>query len=363
MNIQEVDFQTSIPECFRKQAAEYADLFIGRVILQHKGLYRILTEQGECFAEVCGKFFSLDQDTSHFPVVGDYVLVDRKEDTNGNAIIQHVLDRRSVLSRKMVGKDDLAQCIASNIDIVFLCMAMNEDFSVRRLERYIAIAWDSGATPVVVLTKKDLATDVATQLEEVYTVAIGMDVVLTTNTNEDGHKEIEKYLCKGTTVAFVGSSGVGKSTLINKLLGEAYLDTQGLRSGGQGKHTTTHRELVYLQNGSAVIDTPGMREIGLQMTDVSRAFPDIEEYSLQCKFNDCTHTNEPGCAVRKAIEDGILSEERLNDYLKLQKESKYSLLDAKQIEKKKMQEMFSSFDGIKNAKKYLKTKDKRKFDK
>ncbi len=341
-----------------EQAKQYGSLVVGRIIAQHKALYRVATERKECMAEVSGTFRHNARSSSQFPVVGDFVLLDRDNDEHGNAIIHHVLERRSTFSRKMVGSEFDSQMIAANIDFLFLCMSLNNDFNMRRLERYIAVAWDSGAIPVVVLTKSDLSENLDELLEEVQNIAIGLDIVITSSIEEDGLQSIQKYIKSGTTIAFVGSSGVGKSTIINRLLGEESIATQTLRNDDKGKHTTTHRELFLLPGGGAVIDTPGMRELGLDFADLSKTFTDIEELALRCKFKDCTHQHEPHCAVRKAIEDGILSEDRLLSYQKLQKEAGYKGLNSRQIEKRKVHEMFSGFGGIKNAKKYVKSRNK-----
>lgn len=345
---------------FIAEATLHRHLYIGRIISQSKDLYRVICDNTELMAEVSGKFRYNTQKPSDYPAVGDFILLDRCTGQNGNAIIHHMLTRKSAFIRKAPGTANDEQIIAANIDTVFICMALNKDFNLRRLERYLSIGWDSGAVPVVVLTKSDLCDDIAGRLKDINTVCIGADILITSAVTKDALHQIKPYLTPGKTVAFIGSSGVGKSTLINRLMGENILDTAGLRNDDKGRHTTTKRELILLKDGGMVIDTPGMRELGLESADLSKTFSDIDTLAKQCKFRDCTHKNEPGCAVKKSIEQGILSTERLSSYQKLKKEAKYEGLNSKQIETLKLNEMFSSVGGMKNVKKFIKEKNKRK---
>lgn len=312
-----------VPPRFAALAAEYPDLTICRVVLQEKGQYGLVSAQGEQAAVVAGKFRHDAVTRSDYPAVGDYVMADLND--NHTAVIHHVLHRQSLFLRKAAGKARTEQAVAANIDTVFLCMALNHDFNLRRLERYLAIAWDSGAVPVVVLTKADLCDDTAGRLAEVQRVAVGADVVVT-SAKEDDCQQILPYITAGKTVAFVGSSGAGKSTLINWLLGEDRLETGGLRNDDKGRHTTTHREMIVLSNGAMVIDTPGMRELGMWDTaeGLGTAFADIEALVAACRFGNCTHTTEKGCAVRAALECGQLDGERWRSYQKLQAENAYA---------------------------------------
>lgn len=352
-----IDMKTlGLTERFAAESALYGGLYVGRVFSQSKDIYRVMCEHGELLAEVSGKFRFEAKAPSDFPAVGDFVMLDGDAGANGNAIIHHMLSRKSAFIRSAAGTANGGQVVASNIDTVFICMSLNNDFNLRRLERYLSISWDSGATPVVVLTKSDLSEDVRQQLREVDAVAIGADILVTTAMREDGYEEIARYIKEGQTIAFIGSSGVGKSTLINRLMGEEKLDTQGLRSDDKGRHTTTRRELILLKNGGIVVDTPGMRELGLENADFSKAFADIDELASSCKFRDCKHGSEPGCAVQKAVCDGLLSAERLLSYQKLKKEAKYEGLNFKQIETLKLNEMFSEVGGMKNARKFTKGK-------
>ena len=215
--------------------------------------------------------------------------------------------------------------VAANIDTIFLCMALNRDFNIRRLERYLSIAWDSGAVPVIILTKIDLCDDLQAKRFEIENVAVGVPVMETSGLIGDGLQQIKSYLQKTKTVAFIGSSGVGKSTLINRLLGEECLKTNTLRKDDKGRHTTTHRELFLIPDSGMVIDTPGMRELGMWKAEegIEHTFSDIEKLAEKCHFHNCTHTSEPGCAVRAAMEDGIIDEERLKSYKKLKAENSY----------------------------------------
>ncbi|SMB79738.1 ribosome biogenesis GTPase [Desulfonispora thiosulfatigenes DSM 11270] len=345
---------------FIQQANLYNGLILGRVISQYKDLYKVATEKCELLAEVSGRFRHEVISRSQFPVVGDFVMIDRDNNKNGNAIIHQVLDRKSAFSRKAAGNENDVQFVAANIDMVFICMSLNKDFNLRRLERYIAITWDSGAVPVVVLTKSDLCGSLSKKLEEVNTVTVGVDVVVTTSMTEDGYETVLKYIKSGITVAFIGSSGVGKSTLINRLIGKDVIETGDIRDDDKGRHTTTRRDLIIISSGGAVIDTPGMREIGIESANISKTFTDIEELADKCKYSNCTHKNEPRCAVKQAIEEGIISEERFLSYEKLKKEAKYEGLNSRQIEKQKINEMFSGFGGIKNARNYIKSKNMKK---
>lgn len=340
---------------FTAQAALYTDEAIGRVISQGRDICKVLTEDAVLFAEISGKCRSLGV----YPAVGDFVMLDRSSGDNGHGQIQHVLTRKSLFERKAAGQKNATQVVASNIDIVFICMSLNNDFNLRRLERYLSIAWSSGALPVVVLTKSDICDDTDDKLAAATDVAIGADVLVTSGLAQDTLEKLRAYLKDGVTAAFIGSSGVGKSTLINALAGESLLKTADIRQDDdKGRHTTTRRELIALPMGGVVIDTPGMREIGLDSADLAKAFSDIDALAAQCRFRDCTHKTEPGCAVRAAVENGELDEHRLQSYFKLKKEARYDGLNSRQIEKEKITDMFSGFGGIKNARKFAKEKNK-----
>ncbi len=311
-------------EVFSSEIPEDDPLEPARVLSQEKGFYRVVTDNGEKLAEVSGKFRFQTTVPSEYPVVGDFVLVNWNESGN-SAIIESLLPRKSAFIRKAVGESQQEQVVAANVDTVFLCMALNNDFNLRRLERYISIAWNSGAMPVVVLTKSDLCDDLENKLSEVSSIAFGIDILVTTSMEEDGYKELLPFISEGKTIAIIGSSGVGKSTMINRLLGKEYLKTNGLRNDDKGRHTTTRRELFLLPSGGMVIDTPGMREFGMWDNDtgIERTFTDIEELASQCKFRNCTHTNEPGCAIRSALTMGELQIDRWQSYQKLKAENDY----------------------------------------
>ena len=339
-----------------QEASQYEGLVLGRVVAQHRDQYSVAMESSEIMAEISGKMRYQAQSMLDYPVVGDFVMLDRDQNRTGKAQIQHLLSRKTVFLRKAAGTGQQMQVVAANIDTVFICMAMDGDFNLRRLERYLAIAWDSGAVPVVVLTKSDLCADQKNRIAAAEAVAPGVDILTTSSIAENGVEVIKPYVIPGNTVVFVGSSGVGKSTLLNRLLGEEQIATREVRKDGKGRHTTTHRELKILPAGGAVIDTPGMRELGLETADLSRAFQDIEALAASCRFHDCTHQHEPGCALRQAVNQGMLEEKRLASFLKLRQEVRYEGMDARQIEKVKIKKMFSGFGGAKNARNYIKGK-------
>lgn len=354
-------YDFGLNERYTNEASMYDEnLYIGRVSVQHRDIYKVITEDGEILSEISGKLNYSSKYASDYPAVGDWVLVDRTDNSTGNGIIHHILSRKSCFERKAAGDKTESQIVAANIDIVFICMSLNNDFNIRRLERYVSIAWDSMAEPVIVLTKSDLCDDVYTKLVEVNSAAIGVDTIVTSSMTGNGYLSVKEYIKKGKTAAFIGSSGVGKSTLINKLLGKDIIRTNEVRNDDKGRHTTTYRELFLIPDGGVVIDTPGMRELGVMGANLDKTFSDIEELAKMCKFSDCRHENEPQCAVRDAIEKGYLDRERLESYKKLQRELRYSELNSKQLEKEKINEMFGGMGAMKQARRYIKNKNKKR---
>ena len=294
-----------------------------RIVAVHKGRFGIVSwgKSGKIWYRIKEYYYDGDD----FPTVGDFVLIDYVD--NGDSRITSTLPRRTVFSRRDpdVGRGE--QFVAANFDYVFIMQSLNDNFNPRRMERYLTAVRQSGAEPVVILTKADLTDDYLPYILETSRVADGVETHIVSSKTGYGMEHLGKYLQKGKTLVFLGSSGVGKSSLVNALAGEDIMDVSGIReSDSRGRHTTTHRELVMLKNGTMVIDTPGMRELGMwDVTEgLGQAFSDIEEYAGMCRFRDCRHENEPGCAVRAAIERGELDESRLESYRKLKTEAKYS---------------------------------------
>ncbi len=345
---------------FEQEAALYGGLYLARVCEQHRELYKVICEQGELAASVSGKMLFAAGGALDFPAVGDWVMIDRTDGAGGSAVISRVLTRKSVFVRKAAGTSPAAQIVAANIDTVFICMSLNDDFNLRRLERYLSVAWDSMAAPVIVLTKADLCGNLSQRLAETASVSAGADVIVCSSMEENGYESVGAHIKKGKTIAFIGSSGVGKSTLINRLMGRDVLATKEIRQDdGKGRHATTHRQLLLLPGGGIVIDTPGMRELQLYSGNLERAFEDIEELAQNCKYKDCTHTKEPHCAVKKAVEAGELTQERLGNYLKLRRETAYEGLNSRQLEQEKINRMFGGKGKMKEAMREAKGKNNR----
>ena len=291
-----------------------------RITAQHKERYEIVCQHGITHARLKAKEYYVNQ--QDFPTIGDFVMINYID--NGDSQIIATLPRRSLFSRREPGPIPRDQAVAANFDYVFIMQSLNQDFNPKRLERYLTLAWQSGATPVILLTKADLVEDEWDYLTRVERVAAGVNIHVISAHSGCGLPRLNAYLQPGNTVVFLGSSGVGKSSLVNALAGEEIMAVGGIREDdSKGRHTTTHRQLIRLQSGVMIIDTPGMRELG--MWDVSEgivdAFADVEAFLGQCRFSDCKHESEPGCAIKTAIAAGALAPDRWESYQKLREEA------------------------------------------
>jgi ribosome biogenesis GTPase len=297
----------------------------GRIAVEHKQLYRVYTASGELLAELAGKLRYEAASREQLPAVGDWVVIQPRPE-EGRATIQTVLPRRTKFARKRAGQRTEEQIVGANIDTVFLVTSLNQDFNLRRLERYLVVAWESGARPVILLSKADLCEDVASKVAEVEAMAMGVAVHPISAVQQEGLEALAPYFQTGQTAALLGTSGVGKSTLINHLLGYDRQKVREVREHDDcGRHTTTYRELILLPRGGLVLDTPGMRELQLWSGEegIQTAFDEIEALAQGCYFRNCQHRGEPGCAVQAALDDGTIDPARYQNYEKLQRELGY----------------------------------------
>ncbi len=315
---------------------------VARIIATHKDRFEIACDNGKAYAKIKrGQFY--DNQDSIYPTTGDFVLIEWND--SGDSMICETLKRRSSFSRTAASSDknkelhnQHEQLVAANFDYVFIMQSLNSNFNINRIERYLSLAWQSGGVPVIILTKSDLVSNAQDFIDEVESVAIGVDIYAISCVTKEGLDDIKRYFSKGKTIVFLGSSGVGKSTLVNTLYGEEVMKTSEIRDeDSKGRHTTTSRNLIMLPNGAMIIDTPGMRELGMWNAEegIEKTFEDISNLAKMCRFSDCTHTNEPGCKIQEAIENGSLSRDRFEQYIKLQKESLYNTDSEQYLKDKK----------------------------
>jgi ribosome biogenesis GTPase len=316
LQLHELGWDESFDDAFRPYHGDA--LVPARVAVEHRSEYVLYAEAGELRAELSGRL----RFDGERPAVGDWVAA-RHRDGEDRATVHALLPRKSAFVRKTAWHETKAQVIAANVDVVFVLCGLDANFNVRRIERYLTLAWESGAQPVVLLTKADLCDDVDARVAEVESVAIAVPVHPVSAPAATGIDDVRAYIASGRTAALLGSSGVGKSTLVNALVGTELLETREVRgSDSRGRHTTTHRQLVLLPDGGLVLDTPGMREVQLWDAEegLGTAFADVDALAAECRFSDCVHEREPGCAVRAALRDGRLEQERFESWRKLGRE-------------------------------------------
>lgn len=328
--------------------ADRGSAVAARVVVQGRGIWRVAGDFEECPALPAGKLRLAAEQGADWPAVGDWVAVELR-DGGRAAVIEEVLPRRSQFVRKLAGKKIAAQGIAANVDTALLVSALDGDFNPRRVERYLAQCWESGAKPTIVLNKADVCEDLQAKTEQMKNVAMGVPVCVVSAKTGRGFRELETHWWSGQTLVLLGSSGVGKSTIVNRLMGRVTQEVGEVReSDSRGRHTTTARQLFLLPGGGLLMDTPGLRELQLWDADegISQAFGDIDTLASQCRFTNCGHDTEPGCAVRKAIHLGALDPDRLENWRKLQREQEFlrRKMDpgARHEEKQRMKQLMRS---------------------
>ncbi len=323
-----------------------------RIIAEHKEMYVLRNETSELSAKITGKMMFTALSREDYPAVGDWVLITALNENQ--ASIHEIFPRRTVLKRKAVDNSDI-QIIASNVDTAFIVQSPDRDYNLNRFERYITLAESENIQPVLILNKTDLISenDLNTKLSEINKRFKDIQIYAVSTVSGEGMSELTESIKQGLTYCFLGSSGVGKSSIINMILGESLIKTAEISSTtNRGKHITTHRELFILSNGGILVDNPGMREIGIldSKTGIKNVFSEIDDLSINCRYSDCNHTWEPGCAVLQAINSGDLDKNKYNNYLKLKKENEYNTMTT--LEKREKDKEFGKF--IKKAKKQIK---------
>lgn len=325
---------------------------IARIVAEYKEAYRVRTINGECLAKITGKQMFLAERREDYPAVGDFVVID--ELSGGKAVIRKVLPRKTKLKKKYSSKEE-NQLIATNIDTAFIVESPDRDYNLNRLERYFVLVKDEGINPIIIINKVDLISEAElnTKTIEIKKRFGDVNILLTSTVAETGLDELEKHIARGKTCCFLGSSGVGKSSLINKLLGKNEIMTVEIsKSTGRGKHTTSTREMYFLKNGGIVIDNPGTRQVGMgdPASGIGNVFDEIRLLSRGCKYADCSHTNEPGCAILEAVEAGAMDKDKYLNYLKLRKE--FEFFKMTELERRTKDRKFGKY--IKRAKDELK---------
>lgn len=322
-------YDLGLDEKYTQEATMYSsDLHIGRVSVRLKNSYKVITEYGEVWAKISKELDSSFGCSLDYPTVGDWVLIDRTTDI---ANIHHRLGRKSFFEKKAIGTKNEGEIVASNIDNVFICMSLNTDLNPHKLKKYISVAWKSMTTPIVVLTKADLCHNLKDKLSEIKELVTGIDVLVTSTKFEKSYVDVKKYIKKGKTAAFIGSTGAGKSTLMKKILGEDVLKESEIRYDDKESYTTAYRELFISKDGGAIIDTPAMREIDLVEANLDKAIVNIEDFAKKCKFQSCGCKNEANCNNTEQVDDRTLDEDSIQKYIKIKGEVKYNKFKSKNI--------------------------------